>query len=178
MKKILGVLIVLMLVVAMVGCSDDSAQTSGSGSITMGRVNYAAHGDKSFAVTVVAMDGDTIAGVSIDEFQFMGSDVAEGVPNSDGAFGESYPADMVLGSKTTNSDYYSEHMAEEAGSTVELTENYAAIEAYATGKTISELEEDVNGKSAEEMTDAVSGATLADTKGYLESIIAAAKNAE
>ena len=47
---------------------------------------------------------------------------------------------------------------------------------FAVGKTISELE-DVAAKGAEAV-DAVSGATLVDTAGYLSAIVDAAKNAQ
>ena len=145
--------------------------------VKMGRVNYAAHGDKSFAVVVAAMVEDKIVGTSIDEFQFMGSDVATGVPSSDGAFGENYPEGTVLGSKRTNTEYYSGNMEKKAGSTVAIHENFNAIEAYATGKTVTELEKILEENTDEQMVDVVSGATLADTKGYLTSILEAAKAA-
>ena len=69
-------------------------------------------------------------------------------------------------------------MAEKAGSTVMYADNYAAIENFADGKTISELEDLVNNKTNEEVTDAVTGATLVDTAGYINAIIAAAKLAQ
>jgi hypothetical protein len=82
---------------------------------------------------------------------------------------------MVLASKRTNAEYYSEHMKEEAGSTVALNKNYDAIQTYVTGKTIAELEATLAGTTKEQMVDAVSGATLADTYGYTSAIVAAAK---
>ena len=36
----------------------------------------------------------------------------QGVPNSEGPFGESYPEGKVLGSKLDNAEYYSKMMAE------------------------------------------------------------------
>jgi len=44
------------------------------------------------------------------------------------------------------------------------------------GKTGAELEAEVNGKTAEEVVDTVAGCTLADTLGYINGIIEAAKN--
>ena len=64
------------------------------------------------------------------------------------------------------------------GSTVALVDNYEAIQSFAEGKTIAELEAAIDGKSATEVVDAVSGATLVDTIGYLENIIEAAKAAK
>jgi hypothetical protein len=84
---------------------------------------------------------------------------------------------MVLGSKVANSETYSANMAK-AGSTVAIADNFAAIEEFALGKTVTELEQTVSGSSAEDLIDAVTGATLVDTKGYLESVVAAAKAAK
>ena len=105
---------------------------------------------------------------------------AVGVPNSDGAFGEAYPEGQVLGSKRANSDLYSLNM-QRAGSTVQIAANFDAIEAFAKGKTVAELEAFVNGYTEEtkaEVVDAVSGATTADTWGYLRGILAAAEAAK
>jgi len=179
MKKALSLVLVLILTLSFVGCSSSTPSSGTSSDIKMGRVEYAAHGTKCFAVAVVAMDGDKIVGASIDEYQFMSTDVATGVPNADGDFGANF-ADpkMVLASKKTNAEYYSEHMKEEAGSTVRLDENYAAIEKYVIGKTVAELEKTLSGNDATQMVDAVSGATLVDTKGYVSAIVAAAKAAK
>lgn len=174
MKKTLGVVALsLVLLVSLAGCTQAPAAAE---PVKMGRVEFAAHGTKSFAATVVAMQGDKIVGVSIDEYQFMAAETATGVPNSDADFGTNYPEGMVLVSKVTNNEVYSANMAK-AGATVTIADNYAAIEDYAIGKTIAELETLV-GKTAEEVVDAVTGATLTDTPGYLQSIIAAAKAAK
>ena len=139
-------------------------------------MDYAAHGNKCFAVLTVAMQGDTIVAAYIDEFQFMDKDSAVGVPNSDASFGESYPEGKVLASKRVNTELYSKNMTDHAGATVALADNYAAIEAYVTGKTIAELEAELEGKTAEEMVDVVSGCTLVDTLGYVSGLLEAAKS--
>ncbi len=178
MKKLLGIMALsLLLISSLAACAAPPAEQQDPAPVKMGRVEFAAHGTKSFTVTVVAMQGDKIAGASIDEYQFLSASNSEGVPNSDADFGGNYPEGMVLGSKLTNNESYSANMAK-AGSTVQIADNFAAIEEFAIGKTIAELEQTVSGSSAEELIDAVTGATLADTKGYLESIIAAAKAAE
>jgi Na+-transporting NADH:ubiquinone oxidoreductase subunit NqrC len=147
--------------------------------LKVGRVEYAAHGTKCFAVPVVVMAGDKIVAASVDEYQFMSTDVATGVPNSDKDFGLNYKdPKVVLASKRTNAHYYSEHMKEEAGSTVALDKNYDVIQAYAVGKTVAELEKTLAANSKEQMVDAVSGATLADTHGYTSAIVSAAKAAK
>ena len=68
-------------------------------------------------------------------------------------------------------------MAEKAGSTVKFADNLNAIQEFVDGKTVSELEE-VTAKTNEEVTDAVTGATLADTAGYINGVIQAAKSAQ
>ena len=99
---------------------------------------------------------------------------AVGVPNSETMI----PVEgKVLASKRVNAEMYSASM-QKAGSTVAINVNYDAIEAYVTGKTIAELEAELAGKTAEEVIDAVAGCTLADTLGYINGIIAAAKNAQ
>ncbi|MBZ2174439.1 hypothetical protein K8M07_04175 [Schnuerera sp. xch1] len=208
MKKLLVLALVLVFAISLIGCTaentegednnlpteesseevnndlsaeessdENSAQTE---DIKMGRANYAAHGDKSFAVAVVAMQGDTIVGASLDEFQFLPADqIAAPVPNSDGEFGENYKdPNSVLGSKITNNEYYSTHMAEEANATNTYAENINAIESYVKGKTVEELQTLVNNNEASDVIDAVSGATLADTSGYIKAIIEAANNVE
>ncbi|MFS0864814.1 hypothetical protein [Fredinandcohnia sp. 179-A 10B2 NHS] len=184
MKKLSVFVLLITLIATMVGCSTneasagESSSSGATGEIKMGRVNYAAHGDKSFAVAVVAMDGDTIVGASIDEFQFLDKSEAGvvPVPNSDGAFSEGYAdANNPLASKVDSTEYYSKHMAEAAGATNTIEDNYAAIEKYVTGKTIKDIEEVLADHSPEEMVDVVSGATLADTYGYVKTFIEAAK---
>ena len=175
MKKVFSLILSLMLLLSV-------SVSFAEGEILLGQVDYAAHGDKSFAVITVALQDDVIVAAKIDEFQFMGDreDLkAVGVPNSDGAFGEAYPEGQVLGSKRANSDLYSLNMTR-AGSTVQIAANFDAIEAFAKGKTVAELEAFVGGYTEEtkaEVLDAVTGATTADTWGYLRGIVAAAKAA-
>ena len=176
MKKVFSLILSLMLLLSV-------SVSFAEGEILLGQVDYAAHGDKSFAVITVALQDDVIVAAKIDEFQFMGDreDLkAVGVPNSDGAFGQSYPEGQVLGSKRANSDLYSLNM-QRAGSTVQIAANFSAIEDFAKGKTVAELEAIVNGYTEEtkaDFIDAVSGATTADSWGYARGILAAAKAAK
>ncbi len=164
MKKILSVVIAAMLLVCML----TPAMAEG---VKLGQSIFAAHGTKCFAVITVAMDGDKIAAAYIDEFQML-DNTAVGVPNSEAMI----PVEgKVLASKRVNAEMYSANM-QKAGSTVAIDANYDAIQAHVVGKTIAELEAEVAGKAAEEMVDAVAGCTLADTLGYLNGIIDAAKN--
>ncbi len=175
MKKLLAVLLSVLMLFAAVSAFAE-------GEIKIGQVDYAAHGTGCFAVITAAVQDETIVAAKIDEFQFIGDRedlAAVGVPNSDASFGDSFPEGRVLGSKRVNNELYSLNM-QRAGSTVQIAANYDAIEAFATGKTIAELEAFVNGYTAEtkaEVIDAVSGATTADTWGYLQGILAAAKAA-
>lgn len=172
MKKFLGVVGACVLALSLTACGKKA-------DLKIGQVEFAAHGTKCFTVTTVVMDGDKIAEAYIDEFQFMDAATSTLVPNSDKDFGANY-ADPAkgLGSKRANAEAYSEHMAEEAGSTVDLVTNYEKIQDFAEGKTVAELEKAVVGKAPQEVIDAVSGATLVDTQGYLLSIIEAAKAAK
>lgn len=173
MKKILALVLALCMMIPFA-----AAMAEGEATIRLGQVDYAAHGTKCFAVLTVAMQGDTIVAAHIDEFQFLTKEEGvTGVPNSDADFGASFPEGKVLASKRANSEYYSAMMAK-ANSTVDLTTNYAAIEAFVTGKTIAELEAALEGKTPEQMVDVVSGSTLVDTMGYVQGLIEAAKAAQ
>ena len=176
MKKLIGILAALVLMLAMTAATAE-------GEIVLGQVDYAAHGNSCFAVITVALQDDVIAAAKIDEFQFMKDreDLpAAGVPNSTDKLGESFPEGQVLGSKRVNNDLYSLNM-QRAGSTVQIAANYDAIEAYVTGKTIAELEATLAGYTEEtkaDFIDAVSGATTTDTLNYVKGFVAAAKAAK
>ena len=148
-------------------------------SIKIGRVEAAAHGTKCFTVAVVAMAGDKIVAASIDDYQFMAKATSIGVPNSDVDFGKNY-ADLtkVLASKLTNAEAYSKNMKDSAGSTVSLDKNFAALQTFAVGKTVAELEAVIKTNGIDPLVDAVTSATLTDTNGYLNAIVAAAKVAK
>ncbi|MDC7240018.1 MAG: hypothetical protein PQJ50_06625 [Spirochaetales bacterium] len=178
MKKIISLLFVVSSMVIM-SCSGDIDTSD----IKTGYVIDAPHGHYAFGTAVVVLAGDTIISANLDEFQFQDiSNNLTGVPNSyiegaDNYFGKGYADGQILISKKADSSTYSKNMAEKAGATVAIADNYAAIEDYVVGKTISEVERVAN-QDAKKVTDAVSGATLADTKGYLGMIIKAAKSAK
>ena len=168
MKKLLALVLVLMMMVPF---------AMAEGEIKLGQVQWAAHGTKCFAVITVAMNGDKIADVLIDEYQPMAAETSVGVPNSETIFADLFTAGKVLASKVQNAAAYSANMAA-AGSTVALDVNYKALEDYATGMTIAELEAALEGKTAEQVVDAVTGCTLVDSLGYLQGVLAAAKAAQ
>ena len=146
------------------------------GGLQIGQAYTAAHGDSCFTEAVAVVQGDVIVAAYLDEFQFFPSDAeVVGVPNSDQDFGADYAEGYVLGSKRENADYYSELMASHAGSTVRIDDNYDAIQNFAVGKTIDQIETVAGGENA---VDAVSGATLADTAGYLDALAQAARSAQ
>ena len=130
------------------------------GGIQIGQAYAAAHGTKCFTEAVAVVKDDVILAAYLDDFQFTSTDAGvTAVPNSDSDFAAGYAEGKVLMSKRANADYYSKMMAEKGGSTVALDANFDAIQNFAVGKTISELE-DVAAKGAEAV-DAVSGAIAA-----------------
>ena len=146
---------------------DTAAKTA-----TLHRGYGAAHGDKCFTSVVVATAQDgTILAASVDDYQFMPADSAgiTPVPNSDAGFADGYAEGKVLMSKSVNSDMYSASMKEKAQSTTPWIESMSAIESFVAGQKIA----DVKAKGP----DAVSGATLVDTAGYVDTAVAAAKTA-
>ncbi len=146
------------------------------GGLQIGQAYAAAHGDSCFTEAIAVVQDDVIVAAYLDEFQFFGTDTGvTPVPNSDESFGENVVEGYVLGSKRVNADYYSSLMTDHAGSTVAIDANYDAIQNYVVGKTIDEIDAVANGDNA---VDAVSGATLADTAGYLKAIAEAARNAQ
>lgn len=145
--------------------------------LKLSQTYFAAHGTKSFAVASALMNNDKVVLSYIDEYQFMASEGNTGVANSTEGLAENVVEGKVLASKRQNSDKYSATMAEKAGSTVKFADNLNAIQEFVDGKTLTELEETTS-KTNEEVTDAVSGATLADTAGYINAVIQAAKSAQ
>lgn len=146
------------------------------GGLQIGQVYAAAHGTSCFTEAVAVVQDDVIVAAYIDEFQFMPGDAdITGVPNSDGDFAQAYADGVVLGSKRVNAKYYSDLMTEHAGATVAIDANYDAIQSFVIGKTIDEVAKIAEGDNA---VDAVSGATLADTAGYLKAIVDAARAAK
>ena len=90
----------------------------------------------------------------------------EGVPNAENF--TSYVTDGThLVSKRVNNETYSANMASKGGATMEIAAGYKAIEDFCIGKTAADLEG----------VDAVSGATLVDTAGYVAEVAKAAKAA-
>ena len=170
MKKLLALALALVMMLGSV-----SALAEG---VTIGQVQFAAHGNKCFAVITVAMLDGKIAAAHIDEYQFMSPDGVTPVPNSDTGLASYVVEGSVLVSKRLNNEKYSSNMATKAGATKTLLEGYQTIEAFATGKTFAELEDILNANDSASMVDVVTGATLVDTYGYLQGILAAAKAAQ
>lgn len=151
------------------------------GKLVLRRSLESPHGEGSFARVAVVTDGEKIVDASIDEFQYFdeGSDFVA-LPNqdSDTEFKKGAKEGKILGSKIINSEAYSKLMTEKAKSTVSIADNYKAIQDFAKGKTIDELKEVVDGAEDGKAIDAVTGATLVDTKGYLQAIINTAEKSE
>lgn len=181
MKKFAKFLGVVLGVFLIVGCDvekkDNVAEKDEQ--LKIGQVQYAAHGNKSFASTTVVMQGDKIAMAYINEYQYMKKEGTTCVPNTDGEFGTGV-ADQTkcLASKRENNEAYSQNMKTNGNATKTLLEGYTTIEEFVKGKTIDELEDVTVGKQPTEVVDTVAGATLVDTQGYINSIIEAAKIAK
>lgn len=158
--------------------SDEEFAAAIEGKLVLRRSLKAPHGEGSFARVAVVTDGDKIVDASIDEFQYFDADSDfVGLPNQDEdtEFKSGNAEGKILGSKVENSDQYSALMKEKAGSTVSIADNYKAIQNFVKGKTIEELKEVVAGAEDGKAIDAVTGATLVDTKGYLEALIETAE---
>ena len=151
------------------GITTTGSYTGDGTDVKAGEVNAAAHGDKAFAEAVSLVQGDVLVATSIDEFQFIAVDTKGlvPVPNSDAAFNQGYAEGMVLMSKSVNSDVYSAMMKEKAQATKPWIGSMSSIEAFVAGQKIGEVKADG--------PDAVSGATLIDTAGYVQAAVAAAK---
>ena len=125
----------------------------------------APHGSKAFGDAVVALQDGKVVMASIDEFQYT---KGTGVPSSDGAFGANYAhPQKPLASKLVNNEAYSANMAEKAKATKQLAESYKIIQDFVVGKTSAEILEFAGAQEAGKPVDAVTGATLVDTVGYL-----------
>lgn len=138
------------------------------------KMGYGApHGDKSFSVTFVVMDGDVVTHAFIDEFQFL--EDAKGVPNSEEGFKDGVAEGVTLASKRENGELYSGLMKDIAGATQTYDANMDAVQAFAVGKTLDEIQaaiDELAGLDKEASpADVVSGSTFVDTSGYLQTII-------
>ncbi len=143
-------------------------------------VSYAKpHGKYAFAVIAVTVLDDVIEAVYIDEFQYLNEEGVVAVPNGyeESGLGGHFFEGEYLASKKINNDIYSKKMAGN-GATVKIEDNFNAIESYAVGKKIKELEKEIFKYDEKEMIDAVSGATLKDTRNYLKAVLDTAKSAK
>ena len=159
--------------------TDEEFKEAIEGKLVLRRSLKAPHGEGTFARIAVVTDGDKLVDVTIDELQYFDEDSDfVGLPNQDEdtEFKAGNKEGKILGSKIMNDEKYSAMMKEKAGSTVSIWDNYKAIQDFAMGKTIDELKEVVEGAEDGKPIDAVTGATLVDTKGYLQAIIETAES--
>lgn len=181
LKLILGFLLILTL--GLTACNNETGgetgadnpevqESSGGGELTLLRSYQAPHGDKAFARVVVALDGDKIVDVAMDEFQYVDEDSGMlAVPNSDLAFGEGSQDGKILVSKLANNKEYSANMMDKADANLTYEENMQAIIDFAKGKTAADLEKELEGATDGEPMDAISGATFVDTPAYVRAIV-------
>ena len=159
--------------------TDEEFNEAIEGKLVLRRSLKAPHGEGAFARIAVVTDGDKLVDVTIDELQYFDEDSDfVGLPNQDEdtEFKAGNKEGKILGSKIMNDEKYSAMMKEKAQSTVSIWDNYKAIQDFAMGKTIDELKEVVEGAEDGKPIDAVTGATLVDTKGYLQAIIETAES--
>lgn len=188
-RRLATLLLALIMVVSLAACGGGQG-TDNKGKenkpaepvekeVQLKRIYTATPGKDGFGRYAVAMEGDKIVAAKIDEFQF--GDVKDGgvfVPNSDKAFAKGYAEGKALYSKAANGENYSKKMKEFAGATMTLEEGLMAIENFVVGKTVADLEKVTAEAKDGKPVDAVSGATLVNTKEYLTGIIEAAKSSE
>ena len=170
MKKLLSLLLIVCLLLPVAALAESTPVTK------VGQHLCLPNDARAFAVITVVLQDDVIIAAYIDEFQFQSAEGYIGVPGSDAALGQNFAEGQVLASKRVNNEAYSALMAAYAGSTVSIADNYDAIQAFVVGKTVADMEALLT--SGENVVDAVSGATLVATPGYLQGIIDAAKAAK
>lgn len=139
------------------------------------KVGYgAAHGSMALTVAAALTDGNRIVLCYVDEYQFVDSSTgAQGVPSSDGEFGQNCAEGQTLTTKRTIAEGYSQLMAAHGGATISIDQNWNAIQNHVNGMTIADAKS-LSGQS--NAADAVSGATLTDTAGYVAVIVEAAES--
>lgn len=159
--------------------TDEEFNEAIEGKLVLRRSLKAPHGEGAFARIAVVTDGDKLVDVTIDELQYFDEDSDfVGLPNQDEdtEFKAGNKEGKILGSKIMNDEKYSAMMKEKAQSTVSIWDNYKAIQDFAMGKTIDELKEAIADAEDGKPIDAVTGATLVNTKGYLQAIIETAES--
>lgn len=172
MKKFLSLLLVVCLLLPAAALAETAPV------IKIGQALCSPNGTQAFAVITVVLQDNVIIAAYIDEFQFMAAEGNVAVPSSEGTLGQSYPEGQVLASKRVNNESYSAMMTAYADSTVTIADNYDAIQAFVVGKTAAELEALISVATGTDLVDAISGATLTATPGYLQGIVDAAKAAK
>lgn len=152
--------------------TSEGTYTGDGADLKIGRTLAKAHGESAICSAVTLVQGDTIVATNIDEFQFMASTTAGivPVPNSDKGLAKSIVEGSVLASKALNNASYSEMLKTKGNATQPWLTSMQAIESYVAGKTPADA-----GKA--KGPDAVSGATLVDTAGYIQAATAAAATA-
>ena len=157
--------------------TDEEFAQAIEGKLVLRRSLQAPHGEGSFARIAVITDGDKLVDVTIDELQYFDADsdfVALPNQDEDTEFKAGNAEGKILGSKIMNDEQYSAMMTEKAQSTVSIWDNYKAIQDFVVGKTPEEIKEVIDNNEAGKPVDAVTGATLTSTVGYLEEIYKAA----
>ncbi len=173
MKKLIALVLSAVMAVSMVACGGEKTE---SHELKMARALGTGSGTTAFATATAVVEGDKIVAAYIDEYQFMEGEDLVSVPNA-----ENYTASLAEGtkliSKRADTETYSANMTGWAGATLTIDANFDGIQAHVAGKTIAELETLIAGEK-EAVVDAIAGATLAESAGYIGVIVEAAKAAQ
>ena len=155
MKK--GLLCVLL---CLVGCTSKATTKTGL-------AYHQAHGKDAICVASVYLENDMIRGVTLDELTYLSKEEYDGLITTIETTNE-----KQIASKRQNNTDYSEVMKTN-GATKTISENYDAICKYVIGKSVSELEKEIENGDV----DVIASCTLQSTRGYLETILKACKEA-
>ena len=154
MKKFIKSIMSLTMILGLVGCAQiqqlqqqffpqstsettvEPEEVEKGGSVRLAVKYGVGHGDDSFAMAAVVVDGEgKILDVFVDEYQYMPVLDTVGVPNADNEFSSNYADDdMHLASRRVNAGYLKQETDTE---TIEEINN--KIQDFAIGKNESEI---------------------------------------
>jgi hypothetical protein len=109
--------------------------------LRLARATGAAWAGEAFGDAVVLYQEDTAVLTSYDELCYLPFDLqgANGMPNSDAAFGACCASGLVLASKAVNNQAYSRQMAAQGAATQDWGTSVAAIQAETCGLTAEQV---------------------------------------
>lgn len=133
-----------------------------------GMAYHKAHSDDAICVASVYLEDDVIMGATIDELTYLSGEEYDNLLTS-----EQTTTQKHISSKVENNELYSQAM-ELNGSTKSIKENFEIICKYVEGKTVKEIENELENNEA----DVATGCTLQSKSGYVKAILEACKQAK